>query len=469
MLIPGLLLAFLYANPGWAGINTPEAWLQSRFSGHARTGHFDVYYDTTAVSPVVLDRILDEHEWHYERLRRLTGVQPSRRIASYVYPDNETRARLTGARTTSVAPVWLRNPQVHVSLASVLSVFPHELAHVFSREFGMPLIKASPWVGLVEGFAVATEPPSGGPSPEATVLATHPDASARMAAGENVARALSPLGFWGGRAGVSYTWTGAFVRHLVATRGMDAFRKVYRSGDFEAVYGQPVQQLMASWLRDMPEYHASLPADARVTGQRRFSVPSLFEQPCPHWVPRPVRAYRRAMAAADTSGLRQVWERWPGYQEARLGWASLALPDSVPSVLGVLTGVPADRRDASWYVLAGLAAVQKGDSAQGRDWLRRALEKTRISDRGIRMRTLTALDTATEGGLQGTLREEWIRLQHLEELIRLTMDGDLDRAAHVGHTLVRNSTSVGDFGIAALGQEWLDRIEWRRERLIPTQ
>ncbi|MEQ9103951.1 MAG: hypothetical protein RIE53_04575 [Rhodothermales bacterium] len=481
MLIPGLLLGLLYAQPGRVGINTPEAWLQSRFTGHAQTAHFDVFYDTTAVPHAALGRILDDHEWHFDRLHRMTGVRPAGRVASYVYPDNATRAGLTGARTTSVAPVWLRTPQVHVSMASLASVFPHELAHVFSREFGTPVLRASPLVGLVEGFAVAVEPPGGGPSPEAMVLAAHPDASRRAAVAQEVARSLTPLGFWSGRAGVSYTWTGAFVHHLVETRGMDAFRRVYRSGDFMAVYGQSAEHLMASWVRDMPGFLASLPADARDTGQRRFGVLSLFEQSCPHWVPRPVRAYREAMANADTSGLRLVWQRWPEFHQARLGWASLVLPGTMPplsgrpvhaqSVSAVLNGVPPSDRHATWHLFAGLAAAnvaQASDSvgsAKARSLLLQALRRSLLSDRTLRYRALEGLDAITPGGLDGSLRDEWMRLQLYREVVDGTMDGDLDTAVHVGEGLVRQSRSVGDFGMAALGQEWLDRITWHRQHV----
>ena len=47
----------------------------------------------------------------------------------------------------------------------------HEMAHVVAREFGMPVLRASPAVGLVEGLAVAVEPPDGLPAPEALVAA----------------------------------------------------------------------------------------------------------------------------------------------------------------------------------------------------------------------------------------------------------------------------------------------------------
>lgn len=460
--IPVLILGVLYAQPGRSGINTTERYVQSQFSGHAQTPHFNVFFDTTAVPPAALEQLLEDHEWQYERLRRLVGVEPGQRVLSFVYPDNASRARLTGARTTSVAPVWLRTPQVHVSLPSVTTILPHELAHVFSREFGMPVINASPLVGLVEGFAVAVEPPTGSPTPEESVLAAHPDNSERQQVAAQVARALSPWGFWSGRAGVSYTWTGAFVHHLIETRGMDAFRRVYRSGDFNTVYGQPVDELMDAWARDLPTWHASLPGDARAISQRRFSVPSLFEQTCPHWVPRPVRAYRKAMAAADTSGLRTVWQRWPDFHDARLGWAALVLPGADSTVSAVLEAIPQSEHHAVWHYLAGWAAAQEARMPEAHAFLLEALALSRTSDRHLRFRILEQLHGMTPEGLEGAYQDEWLRLQSLNEIVQQARDGDLDTAKRVGQALVQQSRLAGDFGMAALAREWLDRIEWRR-------
>ncbi|MDX1547500.1 MAG: hypothetical protein R3247_10955, partial [Rhodothermales bacterium] len=340
-LIPGAGLAiglvYLFAAP--LGINTPAWYVQRTLGGHLATEHFDLYYDPASVSEAALQRLAEDHEYRYAQLAERLGVAVPARIASYLYPDAETKGRLTGARTTNVAPVWLRRPQTHVLLDAYGRVFAHELAHVFSREFGMPILRASPAVGLVEGLAVALEPPDGLPTPHEQVAAA---LGQRMGLGraslaEDVAARLSPLGFWTGRGAVSYTTLGSFVRYLLDAYGPARLRRLYATADFEAVYGRPVEALAAEW----EAFLRALPVVDRAAGalvQRRFAVPSLFERRCPHHVPRPVRRYRAAAAAlaeGDTTGavapLYAALAEAPAYEPALVLWARLRLAGGAPA------------------------------------------------------------------------------------------------------------------------------------------
>src|SRR5690606_20126435 len=143
------------------GFNTPEGLIRERLGGHLATERFDLYYDPDSLTPGELQVVADAHAFRYYQLSEALGVDVPERIATYLYPDAETKAALTGARQTSVAPVWLPRPQMHLLLARFDASFGHELVHVFSREFGLPLLRASPAVGLVEGLAVALAPPGG--------------------------------------------------------------------------------------------------------------------------------------------------------------------------------------------------------------------------------------------------------------------------------------------------------------------
>jgi hypothetical protein len=55
----------------------------------------------------------------------------------------------------------------------------------------------------------------------------------------------------------NYYATGCFVQYLVETHGMEKFRAVYRSGDYEGVYGAPLETLEEAWI-------AKIEADAVV-------------------------------------------------------------------------------------------------------------------------------------------------------------------------------------------------------------
>ncbi len=83
----------------------------------------------------------------------------------------------------------------------------------------MPGLRASPAVGLVEGLAVALEPPDGLPTPTDLVLAAQNTGMSAQGLEQDpadVARAtMDPIGFWTTRAGVAYTTSGAFVADAV--------------------------------------------------------------------------------------------------------------------------------------------------------------------------------------------------------------------------------------------------------------
>jgi hypothetical protein len=384
-------LAYLFSAP--MGINTPGWFIQQELGGHYRTEHFDLYYDPASMTASGVQAVALDHEYQYHRLADLLDVEVDERIVSYLYPDVDTKARLTGARYTSVAPTWLRTPQTHVIAAQYEGVFPHELAHVFSREFGLPVLRASVAVGLVEGLAVALEPPSGLPSPHEQMLAAlmlaseegMPDAAA------DVAARLSPLGFWTGRGAVSYTTMGSFVGYLLQAYGPEPLKNAYAGGNFQEVYGKPVTALAREWQ----SYLAGRPFTAHSAGPivlRQFTLPSLFEVLCPHHVPDYVLYYQvgvKALQEEDsTAALRQferALEERSGFAQGLAAWAGLMLAegDATP-VINRLDGVVLDELSASVDFALGDAYAMVGDSVQARLYYERAAGQVIYDTEGAR-------------------------------------------------------------------------------------
>jgi len=371
----GMGIVGVYAATPVLGFNTREAALRDALGSHIATDRFDVYYDSSAVSEGDLRVIADEAAYRYERLREELGVDVSGRIAVYLYPDARAKAMLTGAGETSVAPVWVSRPRMHLTVGRFEDSFAHELAHVFAREFGMPVLRASPAVGLVEGLAVALEPPDGRPSPGAQVAAAvRAQATAELYArglAEDLVARLSPFGFWTGRGAVSYTTMGAFVRHLLDEHGPERLRTAYRTGDFERAYGIALDSLAVGWQRAVLALPPDPEAEALVA--RRFTRPSLFEARCPHWVAPWKRAFRAGADALEAGDGEEAYRRFA--EAARLGpaepaalaaWGRLALShgetdaviDTLEAALAVVDSLAASPvlarlRDA--HALAGHA------------------------------------------------------------------------------------------------------------------
>ncbi len=365
-------IALVYALSAPLGLNTTVGYLRDRLDGHVATEHFDIYYPSDRLSESELAVVAHEHEYRYRDLATKLDVEVDGRIQSFLYPDPETKAALTGAQFTNVAPVWLATPQLHVLVSDLDRAFAHELAHVFSREFGLPIVRASLSVGIVEGLAVALEPPRGLPSPHEQVSAALFGVTVdnlELA----VASRLSPLGFWTGRGAVSYTTMGSFVSYLLEAYGPGPLKAAYARAGFRDAYGKSVEALTKEWT-DVLRSLTYVEASAGPLVSARFAIPSLFEKRCPHHTPPYRRAYRDAFTALARKDSAQAFSRVqrsleiePGYVPSLDLWSHLALAQRREvDVLDRLRHVPADSMTSALYVRLGDALAMEGDSLSAR-------------------------------------------------------------------------------------------------------
>jgi tetratricopeptide (TPR) repeat protein len=306
--ICALAIGAVYVCSASLGINTPAWYLQEQLRGHEQTPHFDLYYDPEQLGEADVAALAKAHEARYEWVRRRLhrrADEEAPRIQSYIYPNPDVKGRLTGARTTSVSPVWLSRPQVHLLRRRVSTSLGHELAHALSRPYGLPGLQASWAPGLIEGWAVALETPAPGPSPDDLVLtATLADTSTGLTAEATaIANRLSPWGFWTGRGAVSYATMGSFVQYLLDRYGPEKLKRVYAWANFEEVYGRPLRALAAGWAAHLRRTSV-VSRGAHEVVTRQFTSPSLFEKECPHYVPpsrQHLQAARRAARRQDTT------------------------------------------------------------------------------------------------------------------------------------------------------------------------
>lgn len=341
-----------------------------------------VVHSAPETPPAVRAEALDEAAFRLFQAETALGVRVPAPVHVYLYPDADTKGRLVGSRETSVVPVWLRVPQVHMLAAEISRSLGHEMVHVVAREFGMPGLRASPAVGLVEGLAVAVEPPDGLPAPEALVaaaLALPGDAGGLDADPAAVVRAaMSPVGFWGGRASVSYTATGAFTRWLIATHGIADVRRAYRTGSVARATGVSLDTLAAQWaarIRRIPPT-----PEAVATAAWLFRQPSLFEVPCPHFVPRYVRETRAGVEALDAG---RVSEAGPAFARA----VELQ-PDFAPALAGLVAAAAAPSRVPGPSLAPVFVAAR--DTAASALTLRAAGDAARLDGRDALAQTFYA-------------------------------------------------------------------------------
>lgn len=403
---------------GWAapmGINTTPEHLQQRLGGHVQTEHVDLYYDATQEERRAMQALAADHEAYYSHLQEQLGLSPDEgpaRIQSYLYPNPDVKAALTGARTTSVAPVWLGTPQVHLLTSRAETSLGHELAHVFSRPYGLPGLHASWSPGLVEGWAVALEPPDASPSAHelVRVAATTDTTTALSVTAEALADRLTPWGFWTGRGAVSYATMGSFVRYLLDRYGPNRLKQVYARGNFAAVYGRSLDQLVEGWQATLTQAPmVSRAAHEIVT--RQFSRPSLFETDCPHYVPphrRQVQAAQRAARRGDSSRVTEhlhcALAAAPAYTTAHAMLAQRRLAQGrARAVHRQLDTLSASRYTPLLHRLRADAYVLTGEPRRARRQYRRALRALPLAAHDSRARVLLRVRMAGRPAVVRTL------------------------------------------------------------------
>ncbi len=292
-------LGYVFAVP--LGIQQSEAHLRRTLSVRLDAGPVVLHLAPGSVPPERQAALVDEALYRFDRVRARLGIAPDQPIDVYLYPDPDTKAALIGSRVTSVVPVWLPTPQVHMLAEEVPRSLGHELVHVVAREVGAPVLRASPAVGLVEGLAVALEPPDGLPSATDLVVAGRALAGDAGGLDESparvVERTMSPGGFWTARAGVAYTASGAFTAWLLDEFGAAPVREAYRTGRFEPAFGVPLAALARQWADGLARREPDPEAVAVATWL--FRRPSLFEVRCPHHTPPEVALARDGAESLD--------------------------------------------------------------------------------------------------------------------------------------------------------------------------
>lgn len=314
-----LALGISYLAAGPLGIVQTPRGIEAVLSERLDLGPVVLHLDPET-SPPERRRLAEESLYRYESLAAALDVTLLEPIDIYLYPDPDVKAALIGSRTTSVVPVWLRTPQIHMLAEEVTRSLGHEMVHVLARDFGMPIVGASPAIGLVEGLAVALEPPDGAPAPAALVNASRARADEALDPARDVVATMSPTGFWTARSGIAYTVNGAFVRWLLDRDGLGPFKMAYRTGRFDQAYGADLATLAAEWsaqLRRQP-----VDPEAVAVAEWLFSRPSLFEKRCPHHVPPAVRRARDGLEArerGDVSAAADLYGRAVDLDPYRLG------------------------------------------------------------------------------------------------------------------------------------------------------
>ena len=265
------LLVVLYVTRGPLGIESNRRYIQRQLGAVLETEHFTIYYTPGSYSADEIRWIGAEHEFRLHRVLSAFSLQFRGKIESYIYPSSESKQRLIGTGTTNIAKPW--SGQVHVTKQSLDRTLEHELVHVVAAPFGFPVIRASLSTGLVEGLAMAVDWDWG-----TRTLHQYAAGMRKFGLLPDIKQLMLLTGFASNSSSVSYVVAGSFCKYLIDRYGMRRMTQLYRTLDYNAVYGRSLEELMNEWQG----FLGRLPVNDndRNTIDALFRHPPIFRKVC---------------------------------------------------------------------------------------------------------------------------------------------------------------------------------------------
>ncbi len=240
----GLLIgvpALSWSVSNSAGLTTMKEDIISDFRDSIVTEHFFIVSEED-LSPTERYLVAVTHEAYYNQLVEFYGIKPKRLLKSFIFKDNASKKRKLGVENADVAKPWLgvaftTRPNLEVSLK-------HEIAHLFTAEFGWGPFEVAAWFdpGLIEGSATAGDGYISGY-----------DIDEFTAAVQASKYRVDPTGVFPGfsffdiNPSLAYALNGSISRYLVEKEGSAKFREYHATGNAEAVYGKPVEHFFPGW------------------------------------------------------------------------------------------------------------------------------------------------------------------------------------------------------------------------------
>jgi tetratricopeptide (TPR) repeat protein len=245
----------------------------------------------------VAERLRDDCDFRIWQAEHVIGITHPARITAFFFRSEEEKREQMGASGTYIAKPW--RDEVYLQLATdPHPVLFHELVHAVLSATGVGPFRISGSLGgllpspsIIEGLAVAIawDAREG--------LTPHQWARAMVEVGHAPSIASTEgLGFLLQPASRAYTANGSFVRWILDTRGSGAVRTLYRTGDYEAALGMPLEDAEREWRAFLDT--VEVPPGAIALAEYRFAQPAIFTQVCPH----AIAAIEGELESAEASG-----------------------------------------------------------------------------------------------------------------------------------------------------------------------
>lgn len=272
---PVLGICFYLLSPtlGFATTETtlrkalPEEIVTEHFSIHLPAGRFDRY------EKAYIARL---HEWSYEENVQFFNCKPRQQIQSFLFMDDAQKYKLTGAGAADIAKPWLS--EICITGNDYPATLKHEIAHVFTAEFGASPLKLAHNFNflLLEGAATASDGLISGKDIDylsALALQQHkaPD----------MPGLYSGFNFFSANTALAYTLSGSFCSYMITKYGIENFKTWYQAGYDSTLFGKSLAACWADFSNDLLNHEYRFADSAP---QLYFGTPPFVYKRFPRYV-----------------------------------------------------------------------------------------------------------------------------------------------------------------------------------------
>ena len=247
--------------------------IQNILGNNVESMHSLIYFEGSNIAS--MRTLADSVDFYLEHLsKKMDTSLPSEKIRIYVYSNEYQKKKLTGTANTLVGNPMQRTLHILPTQASD-PLLIHELSHVVAAPLGIPFLKISPRISLLEGLATAMQPSH-------LDMSVHEWAKSMLDLGKlpDIETSLNAFSFWKENPVRVYFAAGSFTKWLIDTRGIDHFKKVYLGKSFEKTYQTSLESLIGEWKTFLGQI--SVPHSFVDLANYFFSQKPFHEKQCVH-------------------------------------------------------------------------------------------------------------------------------------------------------------------------------------------
>ena len=261
------------------GFSTNEKRLTNILPNKIDTDKFIIYFDKI---DSVEQKILTIHfQYYFSELQKSVKTTPSKKVKAFVFENDDDKRRYFGSGNADVAKPWLY--QIYLDKYSWKSTLKHELAHIFSSEFGSSFLKLAGNLNpfLIEGFATANDPFIDILSVD-NLAAIHYKNS-----NQNIIPSLNrSFNFFGFNSTLSYIYSGSFCKFLIESYGIEKFKRYYSSNNFEEAYSKNFNDVIEDYLNFLKKTSTD---SSSGKFHYYFGRKALIQKDCPRFIAKKIK------------------------------------------------------------------------------------------------------------------------------------------------------------------------------------